>query len=207
MVTIPEEISLFDAQKDYMSAVFDGILVVYSTRDGELERYLRNCGTRPQAQLRLISKQAVSCRLSVKFIMETDLLNQVPKFLSSMVTADRAEFLSDASKKQHMRYAVQPNLDLRQVSTIEDTLRHEDPTKVYNDSTYLQRIRNAADSYDAFSKSIRRVSRAMTVISYHVTSLTILCPPIFGHSQTRNGQHFGIGTLRRTSGHPTISIT
>ena len=58
-----------------------------------------------------------------------------------------------------MRYAVQPDLDLRQVATIEDTLRHEDPTKVHNYSTYLQRIRNAADSYDAFSKSIRRKNR------------------------------------------------
>ena len=70
--------------------------------------------------------------------METDLLNWVRKFLSNMSTifpairpgeSKRSGILSDASKKQHMRNAVQPNLDLRQVVTLEDTLRHVDSTK------------------------------------------------------------------------------
>ena len=58
--------------------------------------------------------------------------------------ASPAEFLPDQSKKQHMRNAVQPNLDVRQVATLEDTLLHEDPTKytttlpIFNTSPMLQ---------------------------------------------------------------------
>ena len=57
------------------------------------------------------------------------------------MTANRTEFLTDASRKW------------RQVATLEDTLLHEDPTKVNDNSTYRQRIRNAADNYDPFLKT------------------------------------------------------
>ena len=51
-----------------------------------------------------------------------------------------------------MRDAVQPNPDLRQVAILENSLRKEDDIGVYSYSIYTQRIRDAADNYDAFSK-------------------------------------------------------
>ena len=39
------------------------------------------------------------------------------------MTADPTEYLRDATKKQHMRHAVQPNPDLHQVAIRENTLR------------------------------------------------------------------------------------
>ena len=62
--------------------------------------------------------------------------------------ASPAEFLTYENEKQHMRNAVQPNLNLRQLATLDDTLLHKDPTKVCDFPTYLQRIRSAADNYD-----------------------------------------------------------
>ena len=54
---------------------------------------------------------------------------------------------------QHVRNAVQHNLDLRHVATLAYTLPHKYPMKLYDTPTYLQCIRNAADNYDAFSKA------------------------------------------------------
>ena len=66
--------------------------------------------------------------------------------------ASPAEFLTDENKKQHMRNAVQPNPDLRQVASFEDIVLYP---KKYNYLTYLHRLCNAADNYDGFAKDSR----------------------------------------------------
>ena len=88
MATTPEEIRLFDAQKDYMSAVFDRTLLLV-----EGKSILGEMGSRPDPQnifekllypqtpLRRASKQAVSWRLIVKLNMKTD---KLPRFSSNM---------------------------------------------------------------------------------------------------------------------------
>ena len=53
-------------------------------------------------------------------------------------------------------------------TTLEDTLLHEDPTKVNDYSTYRQRIRNAADNYDAFSKTSGGKIAARKVYTHEV---------------------------------------
>ena len=87
------------------------------------------------------------------------MLNRVPKFMLNMSTIfacsliKRPQTQRNATKKQHMRNAVQPNPDLRQVTILENTLRKEDSIGVYSYSIYFQRIRDAADNCDAFSKA------------------------------------------------------
>ena len=144
MATTPEEMALFDAQKDYMSAVFDRILVLVEGKSIQCKM-----GSQPDPQkvfeklLHVVTNSTVahlnasSPMLTFSKILYGDgSVEPGTKLLLSMFiffsTADPAEFLSDASKKQRVCNAIQHNLNLLQAATFEDTLHHEDPTKVYN---------------------------------------------------------------------------
>ena len=76
-----------------------------------------------------------------------------------------------------------PNLDLRQVATLEDTLRQEDSTKVYNCATYLQRIRKAADNCDTFSNASGGNIAARKVFTHEFDDPMT---HVFAHSRLNN---------------------
>jgi hypothetical protein len=59
---------------------------------------------------------------------------------------------------------------------------------------------------ELFALEATNVLKALIVIACHLTSLTILCTPPFGHFLTRNGQHFHIGTLQQTHGHASNNL-
>ncbi len=142
MATTLEEISLFGAQKDYASAVFDRTVVLtevclfYSRWKANLthKRYLRICSTRLQTQLQHTSKLAPSWRpwiwTQISWTWGQVFRQHVHSFLP-VIWPDESKpsWIPDASKKQHMHNVVHPNLDLRQIATLEDTCLHEDPTK------------------------------------------------------------------------------
>ena len=82
-----------------------------------------------------------------------------------------------------MRNAVHPNPDLRAVSTYEDNIIDDDPTKAYSYDKYLERLRNAAEGYDS---ALQRSGGKVAARKVYTHEIDDPVTEVFAHARINN---------------------